>query len=99
MKLRTIERLSEDFIKVDYQDELVQIIREGIYNMNQKALINKFVLRTFEAEPCTHEYVILANSELTNNFEYEDIHGKVEINNIHIEFGPNKIDNNTTELL
>ena len=30
MKLRTIERLSEDFIKVDYQDELVQIIREGI---------------------------------------------------------------------
>ena len=49
MKLRTIERLSEDFIKVDYQDELVQIIREGIYNMNQKALINKFVLRTFEA--------------------------------------------------
>lgn len=99
MKLRTIERLSEDFIKVDYQDELVQIIREGIYNMNQKALINKFVLRTFEAEPCTHEYVILANSGLTNNFEYEDINGKVEINNIDIEFGPNKIVNYTTDLL
>lgn len=99
MKLRTIERLSENFIKVDYQDELVQIIREGIYNMNQKALINKFVLRTFEAEPCTHEYVILANSGLTNNFEYEDINGKVEINNIDIEFGPNKIVNYTTDLL
>lgn len=99
MKLRTIERLSEDFIKVDYQDELVQIIREGIYNMNQKALINKFVLRTFEAEPCTHEYVILANSGLTNNFEYEDINGKVKINNIDIEFGPNKIVNYTTDLL
>ena len=99
MKLRTIERLSEDFIKVDYQDELVQIIREGIYNMNQKALINKFVLRTFEAEPCTHEYVILANSGLTNNFEYENINGKVEINNIDIEFGPNKIVNYTTDLL
>ena len=99
MKLRTIERLSEDFIKVDYQDELVQIIREGIYNMNQKALINKFVLRTFEAEPCTHEYVILANSGLTNNFEYEDINGKVEINGIDIEFGPNKIVNYTTDLL
>lgn len=99
MKLRTIERLSEDFIKVDYQDELVQIIREGIYNMNQKALINKFVLKTFEAEPCTHEYVILANSGLTNNFEYEDINGKVEINNIDIEFGPNKIVNYTTDLL
>ena len=99
MKLRTIERLSEDFIKVDYQDELVQIIREGIYNMNQKALINKFVLRTFEAEPCTHEYVILANSGLTNNFEYEDINGTVEINNIDIEFGPNKIVNYTTDLL
>lgn len=99
MKLRTIERLSEDFIKVDYQDELVQIIREGIYNMNQKALINKFVLRTFEAEPCTHEYVILANSGLTNNFEYEAVNGKVEINNIDIEFGPNKIVNYTTDLL
>lgn len=99
MKLRTIERLSEDFIKVDYQDELVQIIREGIYNMNQKALINKFVLRTFEAEPCTHEYVVLANSGLTNNFEYEAVNGKVEINNIDIEFGPNKIVNYTTDLL
>ena len=99
MKLRTIERLSEDFIKVDYQDELVQIIREGIYNMNQKALINKFVVRTFEAEPCTHEYVILANSGLTNNFEYEAVNGKVEINNIDIEFGPNKIVNYTTDLL
>lgn len=99
MKLRTIERLSEDFIKVDYQDELVQIIREGIYNMNQKALINKFVLRTFEAEPCTHEYVILANSGLTNNFEYEAVNGKVEINGIDIEFGPNKIVNYTTDLL
>ena len=99
MKLRTIERLSEDFIKVDYQDELVQIIREGIYNMNQKALINKFVLRTFEAEPCTHEYVILANSGLTNNFEYEAVNGKVEINDIDIEFGPNKIVNYTTDLL
>ena len=45
MELRTIDRLSENYVKVDYQDELIQIIREGIYNMNQKALVNKFVLR------------------------------------------------------
>ena len=67
MKLNTIARLSENYIKVDFQDELIQIMREGIYNMNQKALVNKFVLRTFEKAGCTHEYVILANSGLTNN--------------------------------
>ena len=27
MKLRTVNRLSENYIKVEYQDELIQIIR------------------------------------------------------------------------
>ena len=67
MKLRTVNRLSENYIKVEYQDELIQIIREGIYNMNQKALVNKFVLRTFEKLECEHEFVVLANSGITNN--------------------------------
>ena len=66
MKLNTVARLSENYIKVDFQEELIQIIREGIHNMNQKALINKFVLRTFEGNGCEHQYVVLANSGLTN---------------------------------
>lgn len=99
MKLRTIDRLSENYVKVDYQDELIQIIREGIYNMNQKALVNKFVLRTFEKLECQHEYVVLANSGLTNNFEYESATGKVNICGIDVEYGPDKIINYTTDLL
>lgn len=99
MKLKTIERLSNNYLKIDFQEELVQIIREGIYNMNQRALINKFVLRTFEGIPCTHEYVVLANSGLTNNFEYEKENGKVEIYGIDIEYGPDKTTNYTTDLL
>lgn len=99
MKLRTIERLSNDYLKIDFQDELVQVIREGIYNMNQKALVNKFILRTFEAFECKHEYVVLANSGLTNNFEYEKEEGKVNISGIEVEFGPNKLVNYTTDLL
>ena len=43
MKLRTVNRLSENYIKVEYQDELIQIIREGIYNMNQKQVKLTFV--------------------------------------------------------
>lgn len=99
MELRTIDRLSENYVKVDYQDELIQIIREGIYNMNQKALVNKFVLRTFEKLECQHEYVVLANSGLTNNFEYESTTGKVNICGIDVEYGPDKIVNYTTDLL
>ena len=34
MKLNTDARLSENYIKVDFQEELIQIIREGIHNMN-----------------------------------------------------------------
>lgn len=99
MKLRTVNRLSENYIKVEYQDELIQIIREGIYNMNQKALVNKFVLRTFEKLECEHEYVVLANSGLTNNFEYESETGKVNICGIDVEYGPDKLINYTTDLL
>lgn len=99
MKLNTMERLSNEYIKVDYQDELVQIMREGIYNMNQKALVNKFILRTFDKLPCEHEYVVLANSGLTNNFEYEQEEGKVNIYGIDIEYGPDKAVNYTTDLI
>lgn len=99
MKLRTIAKLSNKYIKVDFQDELVQVIREGIYNMNQKALVNKFILRSFESLECEHEYVVLANSGLTNNFEYESKNGKVNICGIDIEYGPDKIVNYTTDLL
>ena len=99
MNLKTVAKLSNDYIKVDYQDELVQIIREGIYNMNQKALVNKFILRTFESLECKHEYVVLANSGLTNNFEYEEITGTVNICGIDVEYGPDKLVNYTTDLL
>lgn len=99
MKLNTIARLSENYIKVDFQDELIQIMREGIYNMNQKALVNKFVLRTFEKAGCTHEYVILANSGLTNNFDYRAENGVVNICGIDVEYGPHKLVNYTTDLI
>lgn len=99
MKLNTVARLSENYIKVDFQEELIQIIREGIHNMNQKALINKFVLRTFEGNGCEHQYVVLANSGLTNNFEYENKEGSVDIFGINVEFGPNKLVNYTEDLL
>lgn len=99
MKLNTVARLSENYIKVDFQEELIQIIREGIHNMNQKALINKFVLRTFEGNGCEHQYVVLANSGLTNNFEYEKKEGSVDIFGINVEFGPNKLVNYTEDLL
>ena len=92
MKLNTVERLSENYIKVDFQDELVQVIREGIYNMNQKALVNKFVLRTFEKFECKHEYVILANSGLTNNFDYKSETGAINICGIDVTYGPDKPD-------
>lgn len=99
MKLNTVARLSENYMKVDFQEELIQIIREGIHNMNQKALINKFVLRTFEGNGCEHQYVVLANSGLTNNFEYEKKEGSVDIFGINVEFGPNKLVNYTEDLL
>lgn len=99
MKLNTIARLSENYIKVDFQDELIQIMREGIYNMNQKALVNKFVLRTFEKAGCTHEYVILANSGLTNNFDYRAENGVVNICGIDVDYGPDKLVNYTTDLI
>ena len=99
MRLNTVARLSENYIKVDFQEELIQIIREGIHNMNQKALVNKFVLRTFEGNGCEHQYVVLANSGLTNNFEYESKEGIVNIFGIDIEFGPNKLVNYTEDLL
>lgn len=99
MKLNTIARLSENYIKVDFQDELIQIMREGIYNMNQKALVNKFVLRTFEKAGCTHEYVILANSGLTNNFDYRSENGVVNICGIDVDYGPDKLVNYTTDLI
>lgn len=99
MKLNTVARLSENYIKVDFQEELIQIIREGIYNMNQKALVNKFILRTFETNECKHEYVVLANSGLTNNFDYENKTGKVDIYGIDIEYGPNKLVNYTEDLI
>lgn len=99
MKLNTVARLSENYMKVDFQEELIQIIREGIHNMNQKALINKFVLRTFEGNGCEHQYVVLANSGLTNNFEYENKEGSVDIFGINVEFGPNKLVNYTEDLL
>ena len=67
--------------------------------MNQKALINKFVLRTFEGNGCEHQYVVLANSGLTNNFEYENKEGSVDIFGINVEFGPNKLVNYTEDLL
>lgn len=99
MKLNTVERLSDNYIKVDFQDELVQVIREGIYNMNQKALVNKFVLRTFEKFECKHEYVILANSGLTNNFDYRSENGAVNICGIDVTYGPDKLVNYTTDLI
>lgn len=99
MKLNTVARLSENYMKVDFQEELIQIIREGIHNMNQKALINKFILRTFEGNGCEHQYVVLANSGLTNNFEYENKEGSVDIFGINVEFGPNKLVNYTEDLL
>lgn len=99
MKIRTIERLSDKFVKVDHQEELIQILREGIFNMNQKALINKYILRVFDDAPCEHEYVILANSGLTNNFEYGDKDGQVKICGLDIEYGPNKTVNYTDDLL
>ena len=99
MKIRTIERLSDKFVKVDHQEELIQILREGIFNMNQKALINKYILRVFDDAPCKHEYVILANSGLTNNFEYGDKDGQVKICGLDIEYGPNKAVNYTDDLL
>lgn len=100
MILRTIERLSENFVKVDYQEELIKIIREGIFNMNQKALVNKYILRVFDKQgPCEHEYVILANSGLTNNFDYGDTNGSVKICGLDIDYGPNRIVNYTTDLL
>lgn len=98
-RLKTVERLSENYMKVEFQEELIQIIREGIHNMNQKALVNKFVLRTFEELPCEHQYVVLANSGLTNNFEYENKSGSVEIYGVNIEYGPNKVVNYTEDLL
>lgn len=99
LKLNTIERLSESYIKVDFQEELIQMIREGIHNMNQKALINKFVLRTFEGGGCEHQYVVLANSGLTNNFEYMNKTGEVDIYGIKVNYGPNEIVNYTEDLL
>ena len=99
MKLNTVARLNEEYMRVDFQEELVQIIREGIYNMNQKALINKFVLRTFEELPCTHEYVVLANSGLTNNFEYESKVGSVDIYGIKVNYGPQELVNYTEDLI
>lgn len=99
MKLKTVARLSENYMKIDFQEELVQIIREGIYNINQKALINKFILRTFEEQPCVHQYVVLANSGLTNNFEYETEEGSVEIYGIKVNYGPNEIVNYTRDLI
>lgn len=99
MKLRTLARLSENYMKIEFQEELVQIIREGIYNMNQKALVNKFILRTFEEFPCEHQYVVLANSGLTNNFEYETEVGTVDIYGINVNYGPNETVNYTTDLI
>lgn len=99
MKLNTVARLNEEYIRVNFQEELVQIIREGIYNMNQKALINKFVLRTFEELPCVHQYVVLANSGLTNNFEYETEIGSVDIYGIKVNYGPNEAVNYTRDLI
>ena len=99
MKLNTIARLSDKYVKIDFQEELIQVIREGIYNMNQKALVNKFVLRTFETKACEHGYVVLANSGLTNNFEYEEKQGKVQIYGVDVEYGPNKLANYTTDLI
>ena len=99
IKLNTVERLSENYMRVDFQEELIQIIREGIHNMNQKALINKFILRTFESNGCEHQYVVLANSGLTNNFEYMSKTGSVDIYGINIEFGPDKLVNYTEDLL
>lgn len=99
LKLNTIKRLSEDYMRVDFQEELIQIIREGIHNMNQKALINKFVLRTFEGGGCEHQYVVLANSGLTNNFEYMNKTGEVDIYGIKVNYGPNEIVNYTEDLL
>lgn len=99
MKLNTIARLSDKYVKIDFQEELIQVIREGIYNMNQKALVNKFVLRTFETKACEHGYVVLANSGLTNNFEYEENEGKVQIYGVDVEYGPNKLVNYTTDLI
>lgn len=99
LKLNTIERLSEDYIKIDFQDELIQVLREGIYNMNQKALVNKFVLRYMEKEICGHEYVVLANSGLTNNFEYKTDEGSVDIYGINVEYGKDKLVNYTEDLI
>ena len=99
IRLNTITRLSEEYMRVDFQEELIEIIREGIYNMNQKALVNKFILRTFEGEPCEHQYVVLANSGLTNNFEYENKEGKVNIYGIDVEYGPSKFVNYTEDLI
>ena len=99
IKLRTIERLSNDYIKIEYKEELIDVIREGIYNMNQKALINKFILRIFEDGPCAHQYVVLANSGLTNNFEYKEENGKVNIFGIDVEYGPDKFVNFTDDLI
>lgn len=99
MKLNTIARLSDKYIKIDFQEELIQVIREGIYNMNQKALVNKFALRTFEGKACEHGYVVLANSGLTNNFEYEEKKGSVQIYGVDVEYGPNQFTNYTTDLI
>lgn len=99
MKLNTVARLNNEYMRVDFQEELVQIIREGIYNMNQKALINKFILRTFEELPCVHQYVVLANSGLTNNFEYETKTGSVDIYGIKVNYGPQEAVNFTTDLI
>lgn len=98
MKLNTTN-LSDKFLKIDFQEELIQVIREGIYNMNQKALVNKFTLRTFENKACEHGYVVLANSGLTNNFEFEEKEGSVQIYGIDIEYGPKKLTNYTTDLI
>ena len=99
LKLNTVARLSENYMRVEFQDELIQIIREGIYNMNQKALVNKFVLRTFEGVPCEHQYVVLANSGLTNNFEYKNENGEVDIFGIKVNYGPDCLVNYTEDLL
>ena len=99
MKLNTVARLNEEYMRVDFQEELVQIIREGIYNMNQKALINKFVLRTFEELPCEHQYVVLANSGLTNNFDYKTEVGSVDIYGIKVNYGPKEAVNYTRDLI
>lgn len=99
-KLNTVVSLRNERTVIKSQEQLIEVIRHGVFNMNQKAVIAKFDIKLNDKKgPCKMSYAVATNSTQLNMFDFAGEETEIRVDGIRLLVGPDRNVNFTSDIV